>query len=124
MYPAHLCIPLCLLLMVMPNAAAKFYYPHYYLGWDIAIDFLYAVVECTRLMLVSKGNKTASIYAMGWSLVLGVPVLVAHSYFITLQTYVLRVDVVLNSIAFIIVGLQMLVAALTLSNIFLASRKF
>ena len=61
---------------------------------------------------------------MGWSLVLGVPVLVAHSYFITLQTYVLRVDVVLNSIAFIIVGLQMLVAALTLSNIFLASRKF
>ena len=106
------------------HTAAKYYYPHYYLGWDITIDFLYVIVESTRLLMASKANKTASVYAMVCSLVLGVPILVAHSYFITLQTYVLRVDVVINSIAFIVVGLQMLVGALTLSQLFLASRKF
>lgn len=106
------------------NTAAKFYYPGHYLGWDITIDFLYAIVEGTRLLLASKANKTASVYATIWSLVLGVPILVAHSYLITLQTYVLRVDVVLNSIAFILVGLEMIIGSLTLSQLFLASRKF
>jgi hypothetical protein len=61
---------------------------------------------------------------MIWSLALGIPILVAHSYFISLQTYVLRVDVVINSIAFILVGGEMIVGALTLSQLFLASRKF
>ena len=75
-------------------------------------------------MLASKANKTASVSAMASSLVLGIPILVAHSYYITLQTYVLRVDVVINAIAFILVGLEMIVCGLTLSQIFLASRKF
>lgn len=104
--------------------SVKYYYQPYYLGWDITIDFLYAIVEGTRLLLASKANKTANVYATIWSLVLGVPILVVHSYFITLQTYVLRVDVVLNSIAFVIVGLQMIIGAMTLSQLFLASRKF
>jgi len=105
-------------------AAAKYYYPGYYLGWDITIDVLYLIIESTRLLLASKANKTSSVYSMVWSLVLGAPILVAHSYFITLQTYVLRVDVVINSIAFFLVGMEMLMSTLTLSQIFLASRKF
>ncbi len=104
--------------------AAKFEYPSYYLGWDIVIDFFYVIVECTRLMLASKANKTASVYAMIWSLVLGCPILLAHSYYITLQTYVLRVDVVINGVAFFIVGAEMVMSALTLAQLFLASRKF
>ena len=104
--------------------SAKYDYASYYLGWDITIDFLYALCESTRLMLASKANKTASVYAMIWSLVLGIPVLLAHSYYITLQTYVLRIDVVLNGVAFFLVGSEMLMSFLTLSQIFLASRKF
>lgn len=104
--------------------SAKYYYPSYYLGWDITIDFLYAIVESTRLLLASKANKTASASAMSFSLLLGLPILVTHSYLITLQTYVLRVDIVINAIAFILVGLEMIACALTLSQIFLASRKF
>ncbi len=94
------------------------------MGWDIVIDFLYVIVECTRLMLASKANKTASVYAMIWSLVLGCPILLAHSYYITLQTYVLRVDVVINGVAFFFVGAEMVMSALTLAQLFLASRKF
>jgi hypothetical protein len=104
--------------------AAKYYYPGYYLGWDITIDVLYLIIESTRLLLASKANKTSSVYSMIWSLVLGCPILVAHSYYITLQTYVLRVDVVINSIAFFLVGMEMLMSTMTLSQIFLASRKF
>jgi len=104
--------------------SAKYYYPSTYLGWDIAIDFLYLIVESTRLLLASKANKTSSVSAMTASMMLGIPILVAHSYYITLQTYVLRVDVVINAIAFILVGLEMIVCGLTLSQIFLASRKF
>lgn len=31
--------------------AARYYYPGSYLGWDIVIIFLYALVEGTRLLL-------------------------------------------------------------------------
>ena len=104
--------------------ASKYYYPGYYIGWDIAIDCLYVIVEGTRLLLASKANKASNVYSMIWSLVLGCPILVAHSYFIALQTYVLRIDVVINAIAFFLVGMEMLMSLLTLSQIFLASRKF
>ena len=35
--------------------AARYYYPGSYLGWDIVIIFLYALVEGTRLLL-GKGE--------------------------------------------------------------------
>jgi hypothetical protein len=102
----------------------NFYYPTDYLGWDITIAFLYAIVESCRLLLVSKANKTSQMDGMFWSLVLGCPIIVAHAYLIALQTYVLRVDLVINSIAFVVVGIEMIVGFIAYSQFFMASRRF
>jgi hypothetical protein len=111
-------------LCLLTYKSINFYYPSDYLGWDITIDFLYAIVEACRLILASKANKTSQMSGMFWSLVLGCPIIVAHSYFIALQTYVLRVDVVINSVAFVIVGIEMIVGLIAYSQFFMASRRF
>ena len=102
----------------------NYYYPSDYLGWDITIDFMYLIVESCRLILVSKANKTSQMGQMFWALVLGCPIIVAHSYLIALQTYVLRVDVVINSIAFVVVGSEMIVGLIAYIQFFMATRRF
>ena len=102
----------------------NFYYPSDYLGWDITIDFLYAIIESCRLLLKSKANKTSQLGGMFWALLLGAPIITAHSYFIALQTYVLRVDLVINSIALVIVGIEMILGIIAYTAFFMQSRRF
>ena len=111
-------------LALLVYKSVAYYYPVYYLGWDIAIDFLYAIIESTRLLLASKANKTSQMIYMLESLLLGCAVIVAHAYYITLQTYVLRVDLVINSIAFFVVGLEMILGLIAYSQFMLAKRMY
>jgi hypothetical protein len=93
-----------------------------------------------RTYSVSKGNKTEQIIPLLWALALDVPVLVGYSYYIDLQTYMwerldllpacrcdvmimlmktifalcsLRVDLILNAIGIVFVGLESFACVLT-----------
>lgn len=74
---------------------------------------LMAFVEHSRLSLASRGNKTEQIPPLLWSICLGVPMLVGFSFFLTIQTYVLRLDVILNTIALVFVSLELLFSLVT-----------
>lgn len=113
-------VNLCLLVY----KSVAYYYPGYYLGWDITICFLYAIIEGARLLLASKANKTSQMADMLWSLIFGCAIIVAHAYYIELQTYVLRVDLVINSIAFVLVGLEMILGGITYSQYVMAKRMY
>ena len=56
------------------------------------------LIELTRQELGTRGNKTGQIIPMLWSLGLTVPVMVAYCYFLRLQSYVLYLDIWLNSL--------------------------
>ena len=92
--------------------AVEYYYPSEWLGWDLTSVFLYVGFESLRLMLLSKGNKTASIMPVCAGLVLSGCIAALHGYYLNLQTYVLRVDVVINAI-----GLALIIAESILGTI-------
>jgi hypothetical protein len=54
----------------------------------------------------SKGNKTEQNTPLVWSLLLAISVGIAHGYYIGMQTYVMRVDVILNVVSFSFLGLE------------------
>ena len=54
----------------------------------------------------SKGNKTEQNAPLIWSLLLAISVGIAHGYYIGMQTYVMRVDVILNVVSFSFLGLE------------------
>jgi len=111
-------------LALLTFKAARYYYPSQYLGWDITIIFLYAIVEGTRLLFASKGNKTSQTGPLLISVILSLPIIVMHAYYIELQTYVLRVDVVINAIAFFMLGSEFIVSIFVLISFVISSRKF
>jgi hypothetical protein len=57
-------------------------------------------------MLTSKGNKTSTMTPLVLSWVLAAPIIVLHAYYMSLQTYVLRVDLVINALALGITSLS------------------
>lgn len=111
-------------LALLTFKAARYYYPGTYLGWDIVIIFLYAIVEAVRLLFASKGNKTSQTGPLLVSLILTPGIIVLHAYYIELQTYVLRVDVVINAIAFFMLGAEFIIGIFVLISFIIANRKF
>ena len=51
----------------------RYYYPDNLLGWELTTVFLYVFVEFTRLLLVSRGNKTNAQSSLVWSVVWAIP---------------------------------------------------
>lgn len=64
------------------------------LGLEIAIVFLLAIIEYARIFLGTKGNKTEQTGPLLMSLVLSLPAMTAYVYFLRLQIYVTRADLV------------------------------
>ena len=62
-------------------------------------------VEAARLFLGSMGNKTERAGPLFLSIVLSGPVIAMCIYYLTTQTYVLRVEQVLNGISLGFCGL-------------------
>mmetsp|Transcript_26199 Transcript_26199/g.25040 ORF Transcript_26199/g.25040 Transcript_26199/m.25040 type:complete len:147 (-) Transcript_26199:97-537(-) len=104
--------------------AVVYYYPPRYLGLDLVLIFLYLFVDYTRLLLASKGNKTSQMNPMAGSLILSMPLIVLHVYYITLQTYVLRVDVVINAFALFFIGAETILGLIAFLIFLSASKKF
>eukprot|EP01031_Cornospumella_fuschlensis_P041495 gene41496-50637_t len=103
--------------------AVRYYYPGRFLGWELTTIFLFLFIDEVRLLMLSKGNKTNNFAAFLSSLLLAIPMIILHAYYIALQTYVLRVDVVLNAVALVFLGLQTLLSVLALMNVVVTNRR-
>ncbi|CAM9116009.1 unnamed protein product [Sphacelaria rigidula] len=102
--------------------ARHFYYPGGALGVEISLTFLYAVVEILRLFLASKGNKAEQINPLVTSLGLAIPVVLLYAYSLSLQTYVLRLDVIVAVIGLAFVGFEGLLGVGTAISFYQAFR--
>jgi hypothetical protein len=58
------------------------------------------------------------------SLILGAGIIVLYVYYITLMTYILRVDVVLNAIGLFFTGLEMLLTIFVVIKVQSAAQNF
>ena len=74
-------------------------YPDHIFGAEFTYLFLWLVAEPSRCFLCSKGNLTETLAPLVWSLGLGLPIALLYMYFLTYQTYVLRIDLFLNGVA-------------------------
>ena len=92
------------------------------LGLEIAMVIVLGIVEYTRLFLGSRGNKTETVGPLVWSLVLSAPALVAYVYYLRLQIFVTRLDLVINAIGVGFVGLEVLLGLFTIVTFVKAQR--
>jgi Predicted membrane protein len=74
------------------------------------VVLVYGLLQAIRLFFASKGNKTETVGPLISAGVLGAVVALAYVYSLALQTYVLKLDVVLASIGLVFVGLQTLLS--------------
>ena len=101
----------------------EFLYANNVLGTEIFFLVLYIVLEYIRLYMASRGNKSEKITPLIWSVLFSSGVLLIHVFYFQLQTYVLKLDRVINGISFGFIGLEtllMIFVALT----FLRYNKF
>ncbi len=92
-------------------------YPRYLLGWEAAgFTFLF-ILTVVRLFLGYQGNLAQKRFSLAVSLFLSLASIVGHVYYYTLQTYVLRIDQVLNVIALIFDCGEILFSVFTLMQI-------
>ena len=83
-------------------------------GTEISFVCALPFVEAARLFLGSMGNKTERAGPLVLSIVLSGPVIAMCIYYLTTQTYVLRVEQVLNGISLGFCGLQLLFSLMAL----------
>jgi hypothetical protein len=101
--------------------ALRYYYPARLLGWELTTVFLYVFVNYTRLILLSRGNKTAAFSSLAYSIVFSIPILTLHAYYIDLQTYVLRADIVINSVALAVTSMEVIMSSYMLYSMHVKS---
>ena len=92
------------------------------LGLEVTFVFFYALIEWARLHRARRGNRTELIGPTLYALCLGVPVAVFHAYMLSLQTYVLRLDQVVNGIALAFLAVETLFGALAIVAFWRSSR--
>jgi len=90
--------------------SVQFPYPRDILGLEAtALSFL-AVVDAGRLVLGNKGNLTQARLPLLLFLILSAPVILGHVFFLEYQTYVMRLDQVINIIALVFVCSEVILA--------------
>ena len=75
----------------------------------------HASSSCCYTPAATRGNKTESIVPLFFSLILTAPIIIFHAYYISLQVYVLRLDVIIQAIALVFVGVEALLSLYTIS---------
>ena len=99
-----------------------FIYKGYYLpypstssfGTEISLVCILPVIEACWLFIGSKGNKTQTIGPLLTFCALSLPVLILYIYYIELQTYVLKIDHFLSIVGVVFLGLQLLLAIISI----------
>jgi len=89
-------------------------YPGYLLGWETAAFSLLTLIDISRLMIGYKGNRTRSVAALAVFLLLCIPVAIGCAYFIDWQTYIVRLDLIIFSIAIGFTGIEFILGLVTL----------
>ena len=77
------------------------------LGWEAFLVFATGITELARCRISSYGNKTESANAVFVGVLFALPLIIAYSYFLQLQTYVLRLDQIISgiSLVFVVLGI-------------------
>lgn len=101
--------------------AVEYYYPSNQLGWDIVNCLMYVVLDGIRLFQFSKGNSKSDMESLFWGLLFCVPLLAYHGYCLDLQTYVTRIDVLINSAAIFFVCSEFVLGFITFGFCYLRS---
>jgi len=83
-------------------------YPKRNFDMEFCFSWLWILIEVPRLFLESKGNKTESAGPIFFSFFLALPILGMYVYFVAFQTYVLKIDQILNGAALAFIGLQLI----------------
>mmetsp|Transcript_13519 Transcript_13519/g.19873 ORF Transcript_13519/g.19873 Transcript_13519/m.19873 type:complete len:149 (-) Transcript_13519:170-616(-) len=109
-------------LIIFGYKGYKYFYSMGTLAWEIILLFLLGSVDTSRLFFASKGNKTEQIPPLLWSIALSFPIIFGHSYFMTLQTYVLRLDVVINVIALAFTASEVALSIITFMRFYRSFR--
>ncbi|XP_077863530.1 transmembrane protein 216-like [Saccoglossus kowalevskii] len=82
-------------------------YPTVNLVVEWILLVLMAILEACRLFMGKKGNLTERTISLLLSVVLSLPMIFAHVYLLIWQTYVLRAEIILNSIQLVFLGLEL-----------------
>ncbi|XP_019402859.1 PREDICTED: transmembrane protein 80-like isoform X2 [Crocodylus porosus] len=96
---------LATLLMIIYKSQV-FSYPDNFLALDLALLLIMAILEAIRLYLGTKGNLTEEEASLGVSLVITVGSVILSVYFLVWETYVLKADVIINTILLVMYGLE------------------
>jgi hypothetical protein len=109
--PLSLFARCCLCVSLFPFAAAVVWpYPRDILGAEAATLSFLAVIDAGRMALGHKGNLTQSRLPLGLFAILCCPVMLGHIFFLQYQTYVMRLDQIINAIALVFVCGEVLLA--------------
>ncbi|XP_043827411.1 transmembrane protein 216 isoform X2 [Dromiciops gliroides] len=91
-------------------------YPRANLVLDLFMLFLYLGIEIIRLFFGTKGNLCQRMMPLGISLALTFPSAMMAVYYLTMQTYVLRLEVVMSTILLLFCILELLLEVITLTT--------
>ena len=89
-------------------------YPPSALGLEVFQVFLYAILEMIRIFQASHGNKTEQTGPLIVSMFLAIGTIVVNVVLLELQTYVLRIDFVINLVSICFVSLEVLISFLAM----------
>lgn len=88
----------------------EFQYINRSFGWELTMIAFTVITELGRQRLATRGNKTNQMMFMLISVGLSLPTITAFSYFLRLQSYVVQLDIVLNTIAISFTAFETLLA--------------
>ncbi|KAM4721602.1 transmembrane protein 80 [Rhinophrynus dorsalis] len=108
---------LATLLMIIYKSQV-FSYPDSNLALDVCLLFVMAFLESIRIYLGTKGNLTEEEIPLGFSLIITVGNVFLSIYFLVWETYILRADVIINSILLILYGLEGILEVFTIAAFF------
>ncbi|GBG25378.1 Transmembrane protein 216 [Hondaea fermentalgiana] len=100
----------------------NFLYPDAVLGMEIFFLIVYLGLEKARIFQASKGNKIEEAGPFVWAFVFSGGIMLIHLFYFQLQTYVLRMDRILNGMGMIFVAIEVVLMIFT-SLTFLRSAK-
>ena len=77
-----------------------------WMWWDFTSVFIYVLVDFFRIKLCSRGNRNGKSSLLLLGLVASGVIIFLHIYYLALQYYVLRIEMVVNILGLIIVGFE------------------
>ncbi|XP_036621008.1 transmembrane protein 216-like [Trichosurus vulpecula] len=91
-------------------------YPTANLVLDLVILFLYLGIEIIHLFIATKGNLCQRMMPLGINLAMTFPSAMMASYYLLLQTYILRLKAEMSTILLLFCGLELMLEAITLTT--------